>query len=258
MNVDGIQDFDENINLKATNNSRIKTGIDKLDELLSGGLPKNSITLLSGTPGSGKTIFCFQYLWEGISNNEKCLFITLDERVSYLLKQANQLGFDFNTYVDKGFIKFKYFDIDKPEIYREVEEEIRNGNYSRVVLDSITPISEVPVWISGVHEIIPTESATESVKYPTGSIPATRMHIRRVMAMLSREKCTAVITSEIPEGSRSLSRDTVSEFLADGIILLDMDTTMDRRKLTIRKMRSTNHSLKPHDIKITENGIKLF
>ena len=84
------------------------------------------------------------------------------------------------------------------------------------------------------------------------------MHIRRLMTMLSKDNSTALITSEIPEGSRSLSRDTVSEFLADGIILLDIDSTMDRRKLIIRKMRSTNHSLKPHDITITEGGIKFL
>ena len=125
-------------------------------------------------------------------------------------------------------------------------------------LDSLTPISEVPVWISGVHEIIPTEGAKDTTKYPTGSIPATRMHIRRIMTMLSKENCTALVTSEIPEGSKNLSRDTVTEFLVDGIILLDLDTTMDRRKLTIRKMRSTNHTLKPHDITINEGGIKFL
>lgn len=45
-----------------------------------------------------------------------------------------------------------------------------------------------------------------------------------------------------------------SEFLADGILLLDLDTTMDRRKLTIRKMRGTKHTLKPYNIAITESG----
>jgi len=253
--MDGIN---EDMNISKTYNNRVTTGIDKLDNLLSGGLPENSITLVSGTPGSGKTIMCYQYLWEGINNNEKCLFITSDERVSYIIKQAIKLGFDFKPFIEQELIKFLYLDIEKSEIYREVEEEIRTGTYSRVVLDSLTPFSEVPVWVSGVHEIIPTEGANDTTRYPTGSIPATRMHIRRLMTMLSKENCTALVTSEIPEGSRSLSRDTVSEFLADGIILLDLDTTMDRRKLIIRKMRSTNHTLKPHDIQITEGGIKFI
>ena len=253
--MDGIN---EGINISKTYNKRVTTGIDKLDNLLSGGLPENSITLVSGTPGSGKTILCYQYLWEGINKNEKCLFITSDERVSYIIKQANQFGFDFKPFIEQGLINFLYLDIDKTEIYRKVEEEIRSGNYTRVVLDSLTPVSEVPVWVSDVHEIIPTDGATETTKYPTGSIPATRMHIRHIMNMLSKDNCTALVTSEIPEGSRNLSRDTVSEFIADGIIILGLDTTMDRRKLTIRKMRSTNHTLKPHDIKITETGINFI
>jgi len=253
-----MDEFKENLNIASEYGARVTTGIDKLDDIISGGLPKNSITLVSGTPGSGKTILCYQYLWEGINNNEKCLFITSDERVSYIIKQANQLGFDFKPYIEQGTIKFIYLDIDKSEIYKEIEKEIRSGQYSRVVLDSLTPISEVPVWVSGVHEIIPTDNATGTLKYPTGSIPATRMHIRRIMTMLSKENCTAVVTSEIPEGSRTLSRDTVSEFIADGIILMDLDTTMDRRKLTVRKMRSTSHTLKPHEIKITVGGIKFL
>jgi len=238
--------------------SRIRTGLPRLDEHLSGGLPKKSITLISGTPGSGKTILCFNFIWEGLQNNEHCLYLTSDERVENILKQATKLGFDFKLYMDNGNLKIMYLDLDKPNIHKDMEMEINSGNYSRVVLDSLTPVTEVPVWLSGVHEVIPSEGAIDTKRYPAGSVAATRMHIRRIIGMLSREDCTAMLTSEIPEGSRSLSRDTISEFLVDGIILLDLDTTMDRRKLTIRKMRATKHTLKPHEIQITEGGIKFL
>ena len=78
------------------------------------------------------------------------------------------------------------------------------------------------------------------------------------MSILEEDDCTTLVTSEIPEGSRCLSRDSISEFLVDGILLLDLDSTMDRRKLTIRKMRSTKHTLKPQDISIDEGGIVLL
>ena len=55
-----------------------------------------------------------------------------------------------------------------------------------------------------------------------------------------------------------MSRDSISEFLVDGILVLDLDTTMDRRKLTIRKMRGTKHTLKPHEIGIGKQGISLL
>jgi len=238
--------------------NRINTGIGKLDELLSGGFPSNSVTLVSGTPGSGKTIMCFHYLLEGLKKGEKCLYLTSDERIENILKQANELGFGFQQYVESGKLKFMYLDLDKTNIHKDMNDELKSGNYSRVVLDSLTPVAEIPVMVSGTHEIIPSEGGSTIKKYSSGSVPATRTHIRRIMGILSNADCTAMVTSEVLEGSRSLSRDTISEFLVDGILLMDLDTTMDRRKLTIRKMRATKHSLKPQDITITEGGIKFL
>lgn len=243
---------------KVESNNRIKTGLKELDELLSGGLPSNSITLVSGTPGSGKTILCFHYLVEGLKNGENCLYLSSDERVENIIKQADELGFNFRPWVEQGKLKFMYLDLDKVNIHKEMDQVIKTGNFSRVVLDSITPVSEVPVWVSATHEVIPYNETGSTEKYPLGSIPSTRMHIRRIMSIISNENCSAMVTSEVPEGSRSLSRDTISEFLVDGIILMDLDMTMDRRKLTIRKMRATKHTLKPQDIQITEGGIKFL
>jgi circadian clock protein KaiC len=236
---------------------RVTTGIIELDELISGGLPTNSITLISGAAGSGKSIMCFQYMWEGLNKGERCLYLTSDERIESSIKQANELGFNFKQWMEQDKLKFLYLDLDKNNIHKEIQEEIRTGGYSRIALDSLTPFSELPVWVSGVHEITPSED-TKPSKYPTDSLPATRLHIRRIISLLNKENCTAIVTSEIPENSRNLSRDTISEFIVDGIILLDLDTTMDRRKLTVRKMRATKHSLKPQDITITQGGIKFL
>jgi len=253
-----MDEFNENVNVVKEEVDRIHTGIEKLDWLLSGGLPRNSVTLVSGTPGSGKTIMCFQYINEGLKNGERCLYLTSDERIDSIIRQARELGFDFQPAVDSGQLKFMYINLDKNSIHREMEEEIKNGDYTRVALDSLTPVAEVPVWVSGVHEIIPSEHSKMTKGLPLNSIPATRVHVRRTLSILNKKNCTSMVTSEVPEGSRSLSRDTISEFLVDGILLLDLDTTMDRRKLTIRKMRATKHTLKPQDIIITEGGIQFL
>lgn len=238
--------------------NRISTGIGRLDELLSGGLPQNNITLVSGTPGSGKTIMCFHYIAEGLKNGEKCLFLSSDDRIKNILRQAKEVGFHFQPAVDNGQLKFIYVNLDRSDIHKEMDEEIKRGDYRRVVLDSLAPVAEVPVWVSGVHEIIPSEQSKMVKRYPADSVPATRVHVRRIISILSKENCTAMVTSEIPEGSRNLSRDSISEFLVDGILLMDLDATMDRRKLTIRKMRATRHTLKPQDIVITKSGIQFL
>ena len=241
-----------------TKSERVKTGIEKLDWMLQGGFPTKSITLISGTPGSGKTIMCFHYIKEGITQGEKCIYLSSDERVENIKRQATELGFDFQQAIDSGQLKFMYIDLDKSGIHKEMEMELKIGNYSRVVLDSLTPVSEVPVWVSGVHEVIPSEGEDRTKNFPIGSVPATRIHIKRILGMINPANCTALVTSEVPECSRSLSSDTISEFLADGILLMDLDTTMDRRKLTVRKMRATKHTLKPQDIAITEGGIQFL
>ena len=252
-----MNEFDNVSLTRNENTNRVNSGINRLDELLSGGFPNNSITLVSGTPGSGKTIICYHYIDEGLKKGEKCLYLTSDERVESILRQAKEVGFDFRSYTDTGQLKFMYLDLDKSTTHKEMEDEIRQGDYSRVVLDSLTPVAELPVWISGVKEVTPSNGLTEA-KYPPGSIPATRLHIKRIFNILNQNNCTSLVTSEVAEGSRSLSRDTISEFLVDGILRMDLDTAMDRRKLTIRKMRATKHTLKPQDIMITEGGIKFL
>jgi KaiC/GvpD/RAD55 family RecA-like ATPase len=238
---------------------RVSTGIEQLNHLLRGGFPQNSVILVSGTPGSGKTILCYHYIAEGIQKGEKCLYFTSDERIENIISQAAELGFDFQVAMQSGQLKFMYLDLEGTNVHKEMEQEIRGGSYSRVVLDSLTPVAETPVWVTrGGSEIIPSETSMSTSAYPVGSIPATRVHIRRIMSILDKESCTAMVTSEIPEGSRSLSRDSISEFLVDGILLMDLDMTMDRRKLTIRKMRGTKHTLKPQDIEITEGGIRFL
>jgi len=224
-----------------------------------GGFPHGSVTLISGTPGTCKTIVCFQYIVEGLKKGEKCLYLTSDERVDSLIYQAKELNFDFQSAIDINQLKLLYLDLDKWDVHKTMADEIKSGEYSRIVLDSLTPVSEVPVWLTNQGaEIIPSDqSGGERNIFPVDSTQAIRIHLRRLMSILEEDNCTTLVTSEIPEGSRCLSRDSISEFLVDGILLLDLDTTMDRRKLTIRKMRGTKHTLKPQNIEILDGGIKI-
>jgi circadian clock protein KaiC len=239
--------------------SRLSTGINGLDDLLKGGFPNGSITLVSGTPGTGKTIVCFQYIEAGIKNGENCLYLTSDEPVTNLLNDARKLGFNFQSAVDNEQLKFIFLDLDRQNIHKEIEDEITTGKYDRVVVDSLSPLTETPVWmVNNGKEVVPSANSMTTTTYPIDSIQATRVHLRRLIGILKEDKCTSMVTTEIPEGSRDLSRDSISEFLVDGILVLDLDTTMDRRKLTIRKMRGTKHTLKPQDIEIGEGGINLL
>ena len=237
---------------------RIKTGVPGLDTVIQGGLPKNSITLVSGPPGSGKSILCFQFLWDGVKNNEKCLYLTLDKKAEGLIIQAKELGLNFEPAMGQGLIKFEYLNINKKQIYEKMTNEILSKNYDRIVLDSITPLSEMPIFMRNLEDFDIDTNSLIPDDFPDGTtLPTRRLHLRYIMSALESSNCTSIVTSELPVGSNMLSRDGISEFLADGVITLNFDPTMDRRKLAVMKMRNTKHTLKPQSMQIDTGGIKL-
>jgi KaiC/GvpD/RAD55 family RecA-like ATPase len=255
--IDNVIKKNENNEISPAIN-RVNSGIQGLDELMNGGFPKGNIVLISGTPGTGKTIVCFQFIEAGLKNGENCLYLTSDQPVRNLLNEANQLKFDFQKDIDSGKLNIVYLDLDKQNLHKDIEEILKSGNYDRIVMDSLSPVTEMPMWmVNNGKEVIPSSNSMTTTTIPLDSIQATRLHLRHLMKIIKEENSTTMVTTEIPEGSRDLSRDSVSEFLVDGIIVLGLDTTMGRRKLTIRKMRGTKHALKPMDVEITEQGIKL-
>jgi KaiC/GvpD/RAD55 family RecA-like ATPase len=237
---------------------RVSTGVQGLDQIIEGGFPKNSITLVSGPPGGGKSIFCFQFLWEGTKNGEKCLFLTLDKKPEGLIVQAKELGFDFQQAIENNLVKFEFLNINKKFVYEAMTNEIMSGNYDRIVLDSITPLSEMPIFMRNIDDLDIDKDVTSPQDYPEGvALPTRRLHLRYILNALESSSSTSVVTSELPVGSSLLSRDGISEFLADGVITLSFDPTMDRRKMSVMKMRNTKHTLKPQNMMIDDGGIKI-
>ncbi len=255
--MDGTSEY--HIDKKYTNIlERIKTGIPNLDEIISGGLPKNTITLVSGPPGSGKTILCCQFLHKGIEEGDKCLFFTLDRKVEKLLSQAKELGFDFQPAMEKGQIKFLFLNLNKKLVYESMTNEILSGEYDRIVLDSITPLSEIPMYLKNIGNQSAVSIITSKELPFEDNVPVRRVHLNYIIAALETSKATSVVTSELSVGSSLLSRDGISEFLVDAVIVLSFDPTMDRRKMSVMKMRSTKHTLKPHGIEIGVGGIRII
>ena len=88
---------------------RVKTGIKGLDELIGGGLPKNSSILLSGEAGTGKTIFSLQFIYSGAKDfDEAGIYVTFEEKPEELRKEASQFGWDFKKYEAKKKIVIFY------------------------------------------------------------------------------------------------------------------------------------------------------
>jgi KaiC/GvpD/RAD55 family RecA-like ATPase len=140
-----------------------------------------------------------------------------------------------------------------------MSNEILSGQYQRIVLDSITPLSEMPMFLENVENGNAEYSFVKSEENSlANSGPVRRRHLLYIMNALESSESTSIVTSELPMGSTNLSRDGISEFLADGVITLNFDSTMDRRKLIVLKMRNTKHTLKPQEIQINKGGITII
>src|SRR5512141_358153 len=81
---------------QAITDERCPSGIDGLDEILCGGLPRDCFYLIQGDPGSGKTTLALQFLLEGLRRGENAFYITLSETRKELLKVAHSHGWSLD------------------------------------------------------------------------------------------------------------------------------------------------------------------
>ena len=177
--------------------SRHKTGVAGLDQLLYGGFPEKSLVLLSGDPGSGKTIMCLQFLHEGATQyGEKGVFISLETPRDVLIDTAAQFGWDFKKLIDQKMIKVEtveLYDFDK--LKNLVEDTVQSIGASRVVIDP------------GVIFKLYFESKLK-----------TRKKILDLARMLKDMGCIVLMTNELNLIGGSVGG--FEEYIADGVILL--------------------------------------
>jgi len=231
---------------------RIESGIPGLDDILHGGIPYRNVVLLSGGPGTGKSIFGQQYLYHGLSRGEPGILVALEEHPVQIRINMSQFGWDVRPFEERG--KFAIVDAftggvgeaakrekyvvrsidDVPSFIDVVREAIRDIGAKRVVIDSVTTLYMTKPAIAR----------------------AVVMNLKRVLAGLG---CTSILVSQISVGERGFGGPGV-EHAADGIIRLDLDEVDGelKRSLIVWKMRGTNHSMKRHPFDITNKGLIIY
>lgn len=242
---------------------RIPTGIPGLDGLMEGGIPAGFAVLVSGSAGAGKTILGIQFLASGCKKKQKAVYISFDMSKEGIATQAEQFGWDLADLEKKGLLKLLYFDLNKAHVVQtmaQIRNEIEEFKPERVVLDSISVLgvySEV-IESSQIAELLGMSEKAGS-KLSAAGDAVTRRAIMNIIGQLKDAGVTSLVVSELPEESHYLSRDTVSEYACDGVILLkssSMGETVDRT-IEIRKMRKTKVSGGTRKFEFTDKGIKL-
>lgn len=232
---------------------RVPSGIIGLDKLIGGGFPENRTTLISGACGTGKTIFCTQFIYNGaLKYKEPGIYITTEERPELIREDSKGFGWDIAKLEEKHLIRMvdgsiakmgvpseesplmmpEEFDLEK--LLLEIMRNIKQVGAKRLVIDSLPALG------------LNFENENE-----------TRKAIMKLSYLLQRAGVTSLLTSEAPEGTNFFGRFGVEEYVSDGVIVLHYMglSTQSNRTLHIRKMRGSKHSEDLHPLKIGKNGI---
>ena len=220
---------------------RIKTGINGLDDMIDGGIPQGHSVAVIGSFGTGKTTFAMQYIWEGLRNGEKCIFISLEEDEESIIKTAESFGWKFGDYIDNSLLLIKLEPEDaKSSVNRlegEIPEIIKEFEATRIAIDSVSLIT---MLFSGEEE--------------------RRKALFKLSRSIKESGATSIFTAEVDPRNPVVSRDGLVEYVVDGVILLSFIEQNNSLMLTLRvlKMRRTKHSRDVKPYKITDHGIEVM
>jgi KaiC/GvpD/RAD55 family RecA-like ATPase len=232
---------------------RVKTGISRLDDILGGGFPRRSTILVSGASGTGKTIFCMQYLyWGATQEEEPGIMVTFEERPEDLRRECLNFGWELEPLEEQG--KLAIVDVTST----------RSGAPSRERYVAPRDMG-VEALITTVYQIGKEIGAT---RVGIDSIPALglmyedrgelRRNLFKLSNLLLEMDVTAVMTTEKPMGGY-LGTYGFEEYLTRGVIALSLEEQDGKlmRSLIVRKMRETNHSMSRYPYEITGKGIEI-
>ena len=229
-----------------TSLAKAATGIQGLDEVTGGGLPKGRVTLVCGSAGSGKSLLAMEFLVHGaVRYGEPGVCMDFEETEQKLTANVASLGFDLRKLAKEKKLLVDYVAVDRSQIaeageynldglFIRLAHAVKTIKAKRVVLDSIEAL------FAGVAD--------------AGIL---RAELRRLFSWLEDHKLTAVVTGE--SGTRTLTRHGLEEYVADCVISLDHRVTeqISTRRLRVVKYRGTSHGTDEYPFLIDEEGISV-
>ncbi len=224
------------------------TGIQGLDEITGGGLPKGRPTLICGGSGCGKTLFAVEFLVNGARHfNEPGVFMAFEETAKELTQNVASLGFDLRDLIAHKKIVLDFVYIERTEIEATGEYDLE-GLFIRLghAIDSI-----------GARRVVldtPIESLFSGFPNPF----IVRAELRRLFRWLKDKGVTAIITGEHGEGT--LTNQRLEEYVSDCVIVLDhrVSDQVSSRRLRVLKYRGSTHGTNEYPFLIDENGISVL
>ncbi|WP_336329898.1 KaiC domain-containing protein [Haloarcula sp. CGMCC 1.2071] len=222
---------------------RVDIGIEGLDQMIQGGIPRRHLIVTIGSAGTGKTTFGLQFLHHGLRNGENAVFLTLEQSHDAILDTASERGWGFEEYEEQG--QLAIVDLDPVEmansldnIRGELPALIEKFDADRLVLDSVSLLE---------------------MMYDDQS--RRRTEVFDFTRSLKQAGVTTMLVSEASESNPFASRHGIIEYLTDAVFILQYvrsDTGETRLAVEIQKIRNANHSRETKPYEITNDGISVY
>jgi len=227
--------------------AKTRTGIQGLDEVTGGGLPKGRVTLVCGRAGCGKSLLGMEFLVHGaLEYGEPGVCIDFEETEEKLTANVASLGFDLPKLVKNKKLLVDYVFIERSEIAESGEFNL-DGLFIRLA-HAVKSIKAKRVLLDSVEALF-SGIADSSI---------LRSELRRLFRWLEDHNLTAIVTAEA--GVQTLTRHGLEEYIADCVISLDHRVTdqISTRRLRVVKYRGTAHGTDEYPFLIGEDGISVL
>jgi KaiC domain protein len=194
---------------------RVKTGIEGLDEMLEGGLPKGHTVVVMGSFGTGKTTFGLQFLNQGLKQSEKGIYISLEEDDRSILDDAMAFGWDLKPSIDaKKLVIVKLEPTDAKTTITRIKSElpdfIKSFGATRIVFDSVSLLN---MLYDSDHD--------------------KRVNLFNLSQLVKKTSATCLMTAEVSDENPFATRDGLVEYVADGVIALRYVEVKDKNEMTL-------------------------
>jgi circadian clock protein KaiC len=228
---------------------RCSSGIEGLDDILEGGLPRDCIYLIQGDPGSGKTTLALQFLLEGLLRGEKVFYITLSETKQELLKVARSHGWSLD--------KIPVLDLSAVENLLRPEAQTTVFHPSEVELTKVSQL-----LLNEVRKMQPARVAFDSLS-EFRLMAETALRYRRQLLTLKQQfakfKSTVLLLDDKMDERGVIDPHVLS--LTHGVIDMEQlspDYGTSRRRLRVSKLRAVKFREGYHDYIIATGGLRVF